>query len=135
MHVHRTLIATALVGALALSGCGGGDEGSEPDATTTSAEAAPSGDAGDASGGAEVSIVEFAFDPGSLEVQVGDTVTFTNADEAAHTATGGADDPEPFDTGDIDGGSSAEVTFEAPGDYEYYCAIHEYMTGTVRVLG
>lgn len=134
MHVHRTVIAALVVAALGLAGCGGGDESSEPGGSSTSAAGTqPAG--GDGAGdGAEVSIVDFAFDPGSIEVQVGGTVTFANDDEAAHTATGGPDDPEAFDTGDIEGGGSAEVTFDEAGEYEYYCAIHEYMTGTVRVL-
>ena len=34
-----------------------------------------------------VSIVDFSFEPGQLTIAIGDTVTWTNDDGAAHTAT------------------------------------------------
>jgi plastocyanin len=54
-----------------------------------------------ASGG--VSIQGFAFHPGSMTVNVGDTVTWTNQDSAQHTAT--ANDGS-FDTGTLRRGQS-----------------------------
>lgn len=131
MPVRRSIATTVLITALALTSCGGGSSGGSDGAgdpgTTKPA-------AGSSSGGAEVKIADFAFDPGSIEVKVGDTVTFTNSDSAAHTATAGDDQPKAFDTGEIDGDGSAEVTFDEAGDYSYSCSIHDYMTGTVRVL-
>jgi plastocyanin len=77
-----------------------------------------------------VSIQGFAFDPADLTVHVGDTVTWTNQDGATHTATadGGA-----FDTGNIGGGSSKQVTFSTAGTFPYHCSIHASMHGTITV--
>jgi plastocyanin len=77
-----------------------------------------------------VSIAGFAFSPQSITVTVGDTVTWTNSDSAAHTAT--ADDNS-FDTGSIANGGSDSVTFSTAGTFAYHCSIHSSMTGTVVV--
>jgi plastocyanin len=77
-----------------------------------------------------VDIAGFAFSPQSVTVHVGDTVTWTNADAAGHTAT--ADDAS-FDTGTIAGGASASVTFATAGTFGYHCKIHQAMTATVVV--
>ena len=37
-----------------------------------------------------------------------------------------------FDTGDIDGGSSAKVTLKKAGTYKYHCNIHSFMHGTLK---
>jgi plastocyanin len=131
MRIRHPLTATLVAAALALSACGG----SSSDGGSAGGGAASTQASSDTSGRSEVEIVDFAYGPAELEVSSGDTVTFTNSDDAAHTATSESDDPAEFDTGDIDGGDSAEVTFEEVGDYAYYCSIHDYMTGTIRVVG
>lgn len=77
-----------------------------------------------------VQIQDFAFTPSTLTVSAGDTVTWTNADSAAHTvsAEGGA-----FDSGNLDPGQGFAFTFTAPGTYDYRCDYHASMTGTVVV--
>ena len=77
-----------------------------------------------------VTIAGFAFSPATVTVSVGDTVTWTNNDGVAHTATanGGS-----FDTGNIGGGSSDSVTFDTAGTFAYHCKIHAAMTGKVVV--
>ena len=77
-----------------------------------------------------VDIAGFAFSPGSVTVDVGDTVTWANADAQGHTAT--ADDGS-FDTGTIAGNTSKSVTFATAGTFAYHCKIHPQMTGTVVV--
>ena len=80
-----------------------------------------------------VTISGFAFVPRSLPVQVGDTVTWRNADGTAHTATA---DGGTRDTKTIPGGtSSLPVLMTAAGTFPYHCAIHPGMTGTIVVLG
>jgi plastocyanin len=81
-----------------------------------------------AAAGSGVTIAGFAFNPGTIKVHVGDTVTWTNNDSTNHTATGSG-----FDTGTISGGSSASVTFDTAGTFAYHCSIHSSMTGTVVV--
>jgi plastocyanin len=79
---------------------------------------------------AEVIIADFAFGPQTLEITAGTTVTWTNNDSAAHTAT--ADDGS-WDTGNLDPGASGSITFDTPGTYTYICAYHPRMTGTIIV--
>jgi plastocyanin len=78
-----------------------------------------------------VAISGFSFSPASVTVSVGDTVTWTNSDAQAHTAT--ADDAS-WDSGNIGGsGGTGAVTFATAGTFPYHCAIHPAMTGTVTV--
>jgi plastocyanin len=75
-----------------------------------------------------VTIAQFAFGPAELSVPVGATVTWANSDPTQHTATG-----DGFDTGPIDEGAAATVTFDEAGTYAYFCAIHPTMEGRVVV--
>lgn len=136
MPLRPILAATTLVAALTLSACGG-SSGSESSgsggATATTTEASTASGSGGSSG-SEVKIADFAFDPTDLEVTAGDAVTFTNDDDTEHTATAKAGDPKMFDTEKLGKGDAKEITFDEPGDYEYYCSIHEYMKGTIHVV-
>ena len=78
-----------------------------------------------------VAISGFSFSPASITVSVGDTITWTDSDAQAHTAT--ADDGS-FDTGTIGGsGGTGSATFATAGTFPYHCKIHPTMTGTVTV--
>lgn len=80
---------------------------------------------------ASVMIANFAFSPQTITVSAGDTVTWTNTDQAAHTVT--ANDGS-FDSGLLSQGQSFSQTFSSPGTYSYICSIHPFMTGTVVVV-
>jgi len=127
--VTLLLLSGALLGSAGLAACGGGDAGSTaasaPAATASATPAKPS------SGGAEARIAGFAFAPKQLKVKVGETITWTNQDSAAHTVT--AKSGASFDSGSLAQG--ADFTFKAtkPGTIEYFCAIHPSMTGTIIV--
>jgi plastocyanin len=99
-------------------------------------------------GGTDVSITPGAstkttnaFDPGTIELSEGDTVTWTNNDSTIHTATSG--DPSGGATGMFGGsaaspsliapGTTQSFTFDEEGEYPYYCVLHPTMTGTVSV--
>lgn len=77
-----------------------------------------------------VEIEDFAFAPATLTITAGDTVTWTNLDAIAHTATStsGA-----FDSGLLDQGESWSMTFTTPGTYDYLCTPHPSMTGRIVV--
>jgi plastocyanin len=126
----RPVLLVLVAAVLVLAGCSddSGDDESGSDAATD--DSAGSGDAGESASGDAVTIAGFAFDPDGLTVAAGTTVTFTNDDSAAHTAT--AED-DSFDTGELEGGDTAEVTFDEPGEVSYFCNIHNYMQGTVTV--
>ncbi|HEV2109612.1 MAG TPA: cupredoxin domain-containing protein [Thermomicrobiales bacterium] len=77
-----------------------------------------------------VTIRDFAFNPPTLEIPAGTTVTWINEDQAPHTATG---DQGEFDSGRLDPGQSYSQTFDQPGTYAYHCDFHPEMTGTIIV--
>ena len=84
-------------------------------------------------GSAEVRIVDDdadGFQPGTIAIDPGQQVTFVNLDDDPHTATGAG-----FDTGIMQPGEQATVSFDEPGSYPYSCQIHPVMTGTVEVRG
>jgi len=83
---------------------------------------------GSASGEGAVTIVDFSFQPTTLTVTPGTVVTWTNEDSAPHTATG-----DNFDTGMLNRGDSKSVTVDTPGTYDYICAHHPSMKGSVLV--
>ncbi len=68
------------------------------------------------------------FVPGELTVDLGQSLTFVNAHDDEHTATGSG-----FDTGIIAPGALATVVLDTPGAYPYACQFHPEMTGTVVV--
>ncbi|MBI4147770.1 cupredoxin domain-containing protein [Candidatus Woesearchaeota archaeon] len=80
----------------------------------------------------KVDMKEFKFSPNTLTVKAGDSVTFTNADGAPHTATM-TSGPEKFDTGKLVKGQSKTVTLSKPGTYTYICEFHPGMKGTIVV--
>ena len=108
---------------LLLAACGGSGSGAAP----TTAHANGSGPA--ATSGA-VTIKGFAFEPGVVKVKAGSTVTFTNRDQATHTAT--ADDGS-FDTKSLKPGASKTVTLGKVGTVTYHCSIHPTMTAEIDV--
>jgi len=72
----------------------------------------------------------FKFDPATLTVPVGSTVTWTNKDEEPHTIA--AKDGS-FHSPTLDTKGTYSFTFTKPGSYDYICSIHPFMTGTVVV--
>ena len=79
-----------------------------------------------------VTIENFAFIPKELDIAVGTTVTWQNADDVPHTATS-KDDPQVFDSGPLDTDDKFSFTFNKPGRYAYYCKVHPHMQGVVVV--
>jgi amicyanin len=77
-----------------------------------------------------VSINNFKFDPATITVPVGTTVTWTNQDEEPHTIA--AKDGS-FHSPGLDTHGSYSFTFSTPGTFDYICSIHPFMTGTVVV--
>jgi predicted lipoprotein with Yx(FWY)xxD motif len=83
-----------------------------------------------AGGGTPAKIIDFGFDPASIAVKVGESVTWTNTGAAPHTVT--ADDNS-FDSKSLAGGATFKQTFAKAGTFAYHCAIHPAMKGTVTV--
>lgn len=149
----KPLLVAALVAlSLGLVACGGGGSDSPSSTTGASAEEGGAAEAGETGGGAsvgagaaestqapsgeaakseKVQIVEFAYQPDPVVVQVGGKVIWQNQDAVPHTAT--ADDGS-FDTGTIEQGKLGSATFKEPGAFTYFCEIHPTMHGTVEVV-
>jgi plastocyanin len=96
-----------------------------------------------------VSIADKHFEPGSIVVAQGDTVTWTVTKSIAEPHTVKSGKPSDADTGAAfdsqktdptlaklkDNGATFSVTFDKPGTYAYFCSVHPAdMTGEVVVL-
>ena len=78
-----------------------------------------------------------SFNPNPININAGDSVTWTNSDNDIHTVTSGSDEGpsigQEFDSGTLGEGQSFTHKFENPGTYEYFCSIHPSMVGEVIV--
>ena len=141
MHV----LALTAVTAVLLSGCAADDDVEELDAEFEQLEddsgdsepldadpETPDDDVADEAAVAEdrtrVVIEDNSFRPASLEVEVGDTVTWTHEGSVTHTVSG-----REFDSGELSSGDVFEVTFEEAGTFPYECTIHQGMSGEIVV--
>ncbi|HXF36383.1 MAG TPA: cupredoxin family copper-binding protein [Actinomycetota bacterium] len=119
-----------LIGALAallfLSGCGSGQRGGSEQGS------APFDVPGEPVATTEVSLPKsYRFEPAVIEIHVGDTVTWTNADDFPHNVhlLDGSGR-----TVDLPIGATGSITFEEPGTVYYECSIHpQQMHGKVIV--
>src|SRR5262245_14442606 len=76
-------------------------------------------------------IRNFQYEPKPLVVSTGDRIVVVNSDDTAHTVT--SDKDGLFDTGDLAGGDGVTLAALEPGTYDYFCAIPNYMRGSIRV--
>jgi plastocyanin len=74
-----------------------------------------------------VNVVDNNFEPATVQVAVGDTVTWTFKGSVAHNVTGPG-----FRSKTMKSGTYA-YTFNSAGDVPYQCTIHAGMKGTVKV--
>ncbi len=79
---------------------------------------------------AEVRIDNFSFEPQTVTVPVGATVTWTNRDDIPHTvvSTDGVFKSKVRDTDE-----TFSYTFTKAGTYPYFCSVHPKMTGKILV--
>jgi plastocyanin len=107
----KLLLPAVAAAAVFAAGCGGSGAG-EPVAAT------------------EVAMVKsYRFDPKVIEIDAGDTVTWTNEDNFTHTVqVEGQGDHK------VEQGESVSISFDQPGTYDYVCTLHSKdMDGTVIV--
>jgi plastocyanin len=89
---------------------------------TTLAPAAPES--------ARISMRNFSYQPASLHVKAGTTVTWTNLDEEPHTVTS---DAGAFRSGALDTHEAFAFTFRQRGTFRFLCSLHPSMSGTIIV--
>ena len=76
-----------------------------------------------------MTIDAFEFKPPALTVDRGDTIVWRNSDPVPHTVTAkGA-----FDSGAIAAGATWKYTAKTSGRFDYICAFHPTMKGTLIV--
>jgi plastocyanin len=75
-----------------------------------------------------VDVKDNFFSPGTLQVSVGDTVTWDWKGGAAHNVTGPG-----FNSGTLSKGKTFAHTFNSAGTFKYVCTLHTGMKGTVEV--
>jgi plastocyanin len=78
-----------------------------------------------------VTIQNFAYNPPTIDVPLGGSVTWSNQDTVPHTATGF--DREALQSGTIAAGESFSQTFDAAGTFDYFCEFHPNMKGSIVV--
>jgi plastocyanin len=85
---------------------------------------------------AQVSVVQpsdtmsWRYDPASLTISVGSTVTWTNNGSTAVTVTS----PDGlFDSESLGPGASFSYTFDTPGTFRYFCVPYPHMKGVITV--
>jgi predicted lipoprotein with Yx(FWY)xxD motif/plastocyanin len=125
---------------VAMTSAGSNDNGYGSSAPTdTPMSAMPTATAPSASDGVAVTegsnvnatISGFAFNPGTLKIHKGTTVTWTNNDDASHTVSS---DDGTFESGTIRHDGSFSFTFNDTGSFTYHCKFHSGMTATVIVV-
>ncbi|MBZ2164459.1 cupredoxin domain-containing protein [Methanobacterium spitsbergense] len=77
-----------------------------------------------------VTIQNSSFNPSTLNVQVGTTVTWINKDTTTHDVVS---DTGLFNSGNLTNGMSYNYTFNQTGSFAYHSAIQPSMTGTIVV--
>jgi plastocyanin len=86
--------------------------------------ASPSGTSND------VKIDNFSFNPTTVTVPAGTTVTWTNSHDIPHTVVS---DDKIFKSKVLDTDETFSYTFTKPGTYPYFCSIHPKMAAKVIV--
>ena len=132
---HRAALSLAVaVAGLPLALVPVGCSGSGPAAGDAGAGPATSA-AGDG-GAVTVTIKDFTFGPTPVTVHAGQRITFANQDDSPHEPTAGTPSQQ-TGTFRVDTAAHASATTDpiqlAPGTYDYYCGLHEYMVATVTV--
>ena len=79
----------------------------------------------------KIEIKDFAFNPQTITVKSGETITWINRDEEPHTIVSVEKQFKKSPALDTD--QEYTITAGAPGTYSYYCSVHPKMTGTIVV--
>jgi plastocyanin len=79
---------------------------------------------------ATIKISNFTFDPPTLTVKAGTTVTWVNADDIPHLVS---EKDGKFRSSALDTDEKFSQTLSTAGTVEYFCMIHPKMTGKIVV--
>jgi amicyanin len=110
-----------------LSGCGSTSSTNNNSSTKTNSSSSQNQNT-TATTSNSVNIQNFAFDPATLTVKKGATVTWTNSDSAAHQIRSAT-----FKSNMLTKGQTFSFTFNTAGTFDYSCSVHPSMTGKIVV--
>lgn len=126
----RVVRLASLAGVAAMIAC----SSTSDNLTTPTGTGSGTGMTSSANGGAGVTIQDFSFTPSSVNVKVGETVTWTNSGPSTHTTV--SDDNlwssgplNPPGSSSIYGGAgnaagTFQFTFNQAGTFHYHCNLH-----------
>jgi len=78
-----------------------------------------------------IMIKNFAFNPSTLTVKVGTTVTWTNEDSTPHQLI--SDSGNEISSQSLSNGQTYSHAFNTAGTFDYHCSIHPTMKGKIIV--
>lgn len=79
-----------------------------------------------------VNIQGYSYQPASLAINTGDSVTWVQKDSAPHTVTSSGA-PTVLNSPYLSLNQTFSYTFMSAGTFSYYCTVHPYMKGSVTV--
>jgi len=124
--VRWVILIVLLVPCIAVCGCTSSGPSTSPATTQTQVP-----------GAMTINIQNFAFNPASITVPKGTTVTWVNEDTADHQiindAQGSTGQGTVFTSSSLQKGAQYSFRFDTPGTYPYHCSIHPSMKATVIV--
>lgn len=124
MLSSRIVVVSSIVLLAIAGGCS-----SNPDAPSPAPSPAPGSSSVTIPMGAST-LGNRAYAPDDVNVAVGETVTWVNADSVPHTSTS---DATGWDSGTVGAGGRFSFAFQSAGTFKYHCTIHPGMIGSVVV--
>jgi amicyanin len=122
------------VAVLALAGCGASSStaSSRARSRANGVSSTTAASTGTAPGTVSVVMQNINFNPTTIHVKVGETVTWTNRDDAPHNVTY-ASGPTFASSPTFTRGESWSLKLTKPGLIRYFCTIHPGMDGSIVV--
>jgi plastocyanin len=125
----------------AVQGQEGAGNMSSTDGNVSSAESATSGNASNTTGSSSGPVVDVSilpgasaqgnpsYDPAVLNVSKGDSIEWTNNDNAPHTVTSSVDEGQTFDSSLLMAGDTflLQTSNLSENSYDYFCTLHPFM--------
>jgi plastocyanin len=77
-----------------------------------------------------IKIENFTFNPASITIKAGTTVTWENADDIPHSVV---ENNKVFHSPPLDSGQKFSMVLTTAGEVSYFCGFHNHMTGKIIV--
>jgi len=77
-----------------------------------------------------IKIENFTFNPSSVTIRPGTTVTWVNGDDIPHSVV---ENSKALKSPPLDSGQKFSMVMSAAGEVKYFCGFHNHMTGKIIV--